>query len=606
MEETGRDRECPAEAPAPGAADRTARIPAGRTADAAPVAGSAVPSVRARLSELAAAHPLATLLGTAALLRLLAAVFARGYMASDDHHQVVEIAARWLRGIPMFLDGQEVFYRSLLYPAVHWLILRAARAVGVVDPDAAMLTVRLCLGLYSLWGVAIAWKYGQVLGRRAARRAGWLGSTEAGNDAGNGVGNEVRNGVGNGVGNEVGNGVGNGVGLLAGALVAAHAILPYASVRSLVETAALPPLLHGLYLLDRAILGPVAEPGARRRRAADGLISGLLFGLAILLRTQAVFAAAGAAACLLWSRRFRAGAIWAAGLAAVILLQGLADLALYDSFLASPLAYLRFNRAHLHEYVTGPWWRTVLLVPAAFLPPFGLFFFAAMFRAARHGGVLTWATAVFLIAHAAIPQKQERFLLPIFPELALLGTLGLVLWVRARRQGAQPSPARARWYRRGWAVFWGMNLLLLPLGLIHYGQRARIEPLLEIYRRGDAGAVVADLTEEAPGLPFFYLDGGDPGRSVPVHLIRNPEEMARARAGLAALGPEADRPVYVVIFTAARLPEHLERLQSDLGPVRILRHFAPGPVDRGLRRLNPRHNKSKESWLGVLTIDPPG
>jgi hypothetical protein len=535
--------------------------------------GNGAPTNRyVRTRAVLRAHPLAVLLAVAALLRLVAAIFARGYMASDDHHQVVELAARWLRGEPVVPAGGGVFYRSLLYPGLHWAILGAARRLGLTDPDAGMLLVRLVLGAYSLWGVAITWKYGRALGDRLARGLGATPSADAGTT----------------------------VGLLSGALVAAHALMPYVSVRSLVEMAALPPLLHGLYLLDRAVLGAA---GAERRSvdnarpagwgpARTALLSGALLGLAVVFRTQVVFAVAGAGAWLVWQRRVRLGALWLAGCLAVVALQGAWDFELYGRPFASTLAYLGHNRMHVHEYVTGPWYRTLLLVPAAFLPPFGILFVAAMFRLARRSGPLFWATAVFVVAHAVVPQKQERFLLPIFPELALLGTGGLVCWAR----GAGRGWVGAR--RAGWIYFWSVNLLLLPFGLFHYGQRARIEPFLAIHRRGDARELVVDMTEEAPGLPLYYLDGGDSAKRIPVFRIRTEAEMDAVRDSPS--DRSAPGRTYVIVFSSGRLPEHLDRLRRGLGPVRIVDHFPPGPVDRALRALNPRYNKCKESWLGVL------
>ena len=85
-----------------------------------------------------------------AALRLVAAIFSRGYMASDDHFQVVELAAEWMRGNPVFLDGQERFYRTLLYPGAHWLVMALCHGAGLFHPDAVMTIVRLLLMWKSL------------------------------------------------------------------------------------------------------------------------------------------------------------------------------------------------------------------------------------------------------------------------------------------------------------------------------------------------------------------------------------------------------------------------------------------------------------------------
>lgn len=477
-------------------------------------------------------HPLLLLLAGAMLLRLVAAWFARGYMAADDHHQVVEIAAEWLRGHGVYLKGGSQFYRSLLFPGSHWVVMAACRAIGVFDPDRVMIIVRVMLGIYSLWGVAIAFRFGDLLGgRRVALAAGWL--------------------------------------------VAAHALLPYASVRSLIEMATLPPLLTSLYLLYR-------------RRAVG---AGLFFGLAVVLRTQTLFCVPGIAGYLLFRRSPRLLIGWLVGAALPLVGQGIWDLSLHGAFLGSMAAYFQHNRAHVYDYVTGPIYRYLLLVPGVFLPPFGLLFFAAMFRSINRRGLLFWATMSFLVVHSLVPQKQERFLFPIFPELALLGVVGLADWHRSA------GPRLANWIRRGWVLFWAVNLPVLALVLFHYGQAARIEPLLEVYHRADARALVADLTEQAPGLPLYYLDGGNPNRNIPVYRVKTVEELPRVAALLADSAGSGCGSVYMVVFTAGRLPEHLERLADAFGPIEVVRHCRPGPVERVLRALNPRYHHSKESWL---------
>ncbi len=534
-------------------------------------------------------HPLLSLVLGAGLLRIIAAFFARGYMATDDHQQVVEMAADWLRGNHVFLSGGETFYRSLLFPGFHWSIMALARAAGLVDPGAVMTLVRIILGLYSLWAVAVAWKFGLLLGESSGRE-----------------------------------GEGRRVAWTAGALVAAHAVMPWGAVRSLIETASIPPFLHSLYLLYlidhpgpagpahamgstgwtgriRAAFTTEPHPDRSTPRRDLGLAfgAGLLFGLAGLIRFQVLTAGAGIGLYLLWRRRPRVVTLWVLGAALPFLGQGLWDLALHGRFLDSVVVYIRYNRAHLYSYVNGPWYRFLLLTLGAFWPPFSLLFCAAMFRAVRRQGLLFWATAAFITAHSIVPGKQERFLLPVFPELALLGATGLADWT------ARAGPRFRRLVRIGWIWFWAINTPLLALTLVHYGQKARISPFLDIYRRGDARAVVMDLTEEAPLLPWYYLDGGQKGRMPAILELRQPEDYAAARRALGvdlrrSAGADSAKQVYVVIFTVGRIQDHLAELERELGPVRIIDHSSPDPIEWALRALNPRFNKSKESWLGVL------
>ncbi|HLG94650.1 MAG TPA: hypothetical protein VI546_07425, partial [candidate division Zixibacteria bacterium] len=80
-------------------------------------------------------HPLAFLLALGLILRIFAAFFARGYMGTDDHFQVIEIAADWQRGNFVFLPGDTQFYRSLFYPALNWLLMAFLHQFGIYHPD---------------------------------------------------------------------------------------------------------------------------------------------------------------------------------------------------------------------------------------------------------------------------------------------------------------------------------------------------------------------------------------------------------------------------------------------------------------------------------------
>jgi hypothetical protein len=484
-------------------------------------------------------------------------------MASDDHFQVVELAAEWMRGNPVFLDGQERFYRTLLYPGFHWAVMSSCHAMGFFHPDAVMTIVRLFLGAYSLWSVAIVYRYGEAIGGRpVAWTAGWL--------------------------------------------AAAHALLPYAGVRSLVEMAALPLLIYGLYRLHLAVTRAPA------RAAVNALLAGLAFGGAVVLRVQVATAAVGIAAYLLWRRRPATLLWWFVGAAVPIALQGIWDLSLYGTFLGSAAKYVEFNRENLHGYVVGPVYRYVLTIIGAFLPPFGLIFFLSIFRRIRDQGVLFWATAAFLLVHSVIPQKQERFLLPVLPAVILMGTFGLHAWVR------DAGPTFRRWIRYGWRFFWAVNAPLVLVAIFHYGQKARIEPLVYLYERGGTEGIVLDLTEEKPGIPRYYLDGGRADRKPPVfYAVRAPEDLGRLRARLAPPRPAAPSgegtspgeeakdippvlPEYVLIFSRGRIREHVDRISRELAGVAIVYHSSPHPIDRVLRALQPNRNRSKESWLGLL------
>ncbi len=60
-------------------------------------------------------HPLVSLLIIAAILRLFAVIFAKGYMASDDHFLVIRVVWNWLNNIPTWFRDDTPIARGIVY-----------------------------------------------------------------------------------------------------------------------------------------------------------------------------------------------------------------------------------------------------------------------------------------------------------------------------------------------------------------------------------------------------------------------------------------------------------------------------------------------------------
>ena len=101
-----------------------------------------------------AQKPLACILTVALLLRLVAAIFARGYGMFDDHHCVIEEAGAladgvdrlgWLPGSPNNAGPAGL---NLVYMGLHYLLFTLLNAVGLTAPDAKMYAVRALHAVY--------------------------------------------------------------------------------------------------------------------------------------------------------------------------------------------------------------------------------------------------------------------------------------------------------------------------------------------------------------------------------------------------------------------------------------------------------------------------
>jgi hypothetical protein len=474
------------------------------------------------------AHPVSAAVLLGGLLRLAAAFGSPGFAFHDDHFEVVEIAQGWLDGGRDWL-GQTGSWRSLVYPGLHWLAFRILQGVGIDDPQAKMLVVRLLHAAWSLVGLIYGVRLAQAVG--GPRGARW-----------------------------------------AGPLLACFWLAPFTAVRDLAEVVCQPPLLAGLWLAVR-------EPGSRR--PGDLFRAGLWFGLAFTFRFQTAILPVALGVVLLAQRRPGEMLALAGGTAvSAALLQGGSDWLGYGRPFSSVLAYVAFNSdpANIAHFPRGPWHQYLGTLAGLLVPPTSLLLLLGFLRTARTAPRVFWPTLAFLVLHSAYPGKQERFLLPVLPALLVLGSVGAAslpeAWAVLRRH---PRVWRGLW---GW--FWAVNLSLLVLFTVNFPKRALVAPLSFLHGRGDVRALLVDKSQGGPPyVPRFYL-----GRPVPVILLEPGTTPDQLEAALAR-GP---RPNYVVIEGDQDLELREARLRRLFPRLELLASFEPGLVDRLLRRMNPRFN----------------
>ena len=402
----------------------------------------------------------------AAVLRLLAAIFSQGFLASDDHHVVIAAADRIASGAGL----PTAYARSAVLPGAIAGIMIVGRFLGIQDPGSQLLLVRLIQAAYSLLVVYFVYRIlEQTLGPDSAQ--------------------------------------------LGGLLAAVFYVMPVTSVHQLEESVCQVPLLAAYWWWIRS------ETAISRLPSAGwGALAGIAAGLALILRFPLIgFLAAFVALVLIRPAptRLQGKLALLGGLALVIVLQGYSNALInhewWFSFTHRLGAMLHPRRMALDagDYPSAPPWHYLLTLLAALIPPASVLLLAAAVKGAsrRAFRLLGIATLTFLVSHSIIANKQERFLLPVLPMLFVLIVAGLP-WLAARI---------ARAYRGMWWYFWIVNAALLVVLMFSSSKKDRVAPLLYIYRRHDATGVLVAQYNETFQVPAYYLGKPQPELIVVQH-----------------------------------------------------------------------------------------
>lgn len=469
--------------------------------------------------------PIRTIILIGLALRLVAAIYSQGYAMHDDHFVIEDGPYQWF--LP---DHGGWFHRaeppghSVVYPSIIYAILSTCMNVGITDPQSQMLVMRILHALFATLAIPLA--------AAIARRVGSERSAQ-----------------------------------FAALLVAVFWVFPFMSVRNLIEMMCIPPLMAGVFLV------------LRRASTRDLVLAGLAFAAAFMFRYHTAIIPATMVIVLAWQRQWRVASILAvACLVSVALTQGVIDLAVWGSFMAAPISYVKSNLAGVNDYTSGPFYQYVVLIIGILIPPLSLVLLWRVITDNRPA--LRWEMvtpiAMFILAHSLIANKQERFILPIVP---LLLVAVAVAWVDRPSNVMRTSV----WTRGAWTFFWVANSVLLILFTFSYSKRSRVEALTYLSHQPNVErvAVIGDNIQA----PSFYLYP-----RLPLITVSS-DTTSDTWSRLATFHPS-----HVVFFDLASRDAFLRRTETVVGrPLRHCTDIEPGLLDATLHTLNPSGNKNQTS-----------
>ena len=491
-------------------------------------------------------NPLQVAIFAGMTARLLAALFSKGFGMHDDHFLVIEAAGSWvgnydynawLPSSPAYdgPDGHSFFYVGIVY-----LLLEFFQLTGITDPDTQMLTMRLLHALYSVLVIS--------LGFQIAQR--YTSDKVAGNAA---------------------------------LLVALFWFMPVLSVRNLVEMVCIPPLMAtALFLID----------GTRKNQVWQIFVAGLFLGMALGVRYQAALFAVGFGAWLLIERRWAYAVALTFTTTVAFLLTQLPDVFIHGEFLAEFKAYVEYNIRARNDYISSPWYTYMMTVPGLLVPPVSLLLLWGFFRYSRKWLVIVLPVLLFLVFHSMFPNKQERFILPVFPFIMIIGYVG---WEKYREVSKFWQNHR-KLHRGFWIFFWTLNTIALLVVSTAYLKKSRVESMYYLYQQDDYQSLVFENSLRPNKIlpPSFYT-----GSWGAFEWAVKGTDLEELRETLFRYDP-AKRPNYVVFYEKENLEQRVERFEKNVAALEREKEFAPGNLDKLLHWLN-HHNKAE--YLYVYRIE---
>jgi hypothetical protein len=482
-------------------------------------------------------YPYRTVMVIALTVRLIAAVFAKGYGMHDDHFCVIEVAQNWVNGVAL-PDAKDPSLRNLFYIGLHYLLFNGIEQIGIFDPQIKMYIVRILHALYSL---LIVW-FGMKI-------------TEELSDKHNAK--------------------------FAGILLALFWVLPFMSVRNLVEIVCIPPLMIVTYLLIKK---------NQNKELLLAVLAGAASGIAFVLRYQTASFIGLLGLLLLIERKWtRLIGLIIGFIVISFIVLGIPEYYVYGKPFTTLIEYLHYNAdsKNMYEYTTNSWYTYAGTVLGFLIPPTSLMIFATFLMAWKKARYLVFPTVAFLIFHSLYPNKQERFIFPIFPFI-LIGSMIGWFWLK------KVMKVSLRWDRINkwmWGWFWVVNVFLLIITLFTYSKKTRVESMRFFYDKPEVKAILMnDELSSIPMMPFFYM-----GRTCQIYEISREKPLDSLKINFN--NGNSLMPAYIIYLGEDHLQERIDKLKLLFPSQKLVKQIDPSFVDNLLYRLNPRYNINRAVYI---------
>ncbi len=488
---------------------------------------------------------------SALIIRLIAAVFSEGYGMHDDHFLVIEASTSWVDGydyngwLPWSKGNRGAPEgHSFTYVGLNYFFFYTFKFFGIADPKILMLLNRLVHALFSMLVVYFGFKITEkISNRKNAVTVGWI--------------------------------------------LALLSIIPFLSVRNLVELSSIPFLIWGVWLM------------VKNDSKINIFYAGLLIGLAVSFRYQIAIFAIGIMFYYLlifdYKTLFKGPfksfvrtlidqkfVSFSFGTFVTFLItQGLVDYCIWGKPFAEFKAYSTYNIQEGVLYLPNTnYFMYVFVLLGVLLFPFGLLVGIGFIRSAKKHLMLFIPVMLFILFHTFYPNRQERFILSVLPFFIILGIIGF--------QELRKKPFWDKLWKFSYSFFWILNIPTLLFVSVTYTKMSRVESMYTLYSDNlvdERILLEGSADTKTSMLPKFYS-----GSWYCTFLERNDSVQPLD------VVPGA-RYDYIFFFGEEKLPKRIKSYKKLFPKLTLVKKCYPSLMDQLVKKLNPRNsNQYIEVW----------
>jgi hypothetical protein len=475
-----------------------------------------------------------TIIFVGLIFRLLSAIFSAGYGMHDDHFLIIEAASSWADGFDYngwlpWSEGNRggAEGHSFTYVGINYLYFALAKFIGLDNPMMLMVFNRILHAIGSILVVYFGIKITEKLSnRKNAVIVGWI--------------------------------------------LSLLWVMPFLSVRNLVEMTSIPFLMWGVWLL------------VRNRKEIDFLYAGMLLGMAVSFRYQIGVFAVGLAAYYFFKFQWKPLFLFCGG---VLLLfgatQGLVDFFIWGYPFAEFIAYFTYNVNEGVSYMINTnYFMYFYVLFGVLLLPLGIVALIGFFNSAGKQWLLFLPTILFILFHTAYPNRQERFILTVLPVVIILSIIGI--------DYLRKTTFWEKTWDFSWKVFWVLNIPLLLFFSFTSSKKSRIEAMYALYENNmekERILIEASGDSKISMMPQFYSGGWQA------------QFTERDNAETPLTVHEGFVFDYIFFVGDDELKDRISDYRKLYPKMKLVKACEPSTIDKVLHTLNPRNsNEYIEVW----------